>query len=262
MNPNKQVNNIYGYVRVSTLEQARNGSSIELQKDMITEFVKDKYNREVTEFFADEGVSGTIPILDRPESRRLTDVMDEHDVIVTTRLDRFSRSSKNLLNIMPVLEDTKVTLFFCEQFGDIPIVYPKTKEDKGLGARFDMNEITNKIMVMVLSATAEIEHGTIMDRLGDGKVDWAEKGYSIGGNGRPFGYEKVEERFGATKIRTKLVPIPKEQEVIEFMKRARKRGLGYKKISAQVESRFPDFPDFPYHKVKRVLTRKFQAKAS
>ena len=117
-------------------------------------------------------------------------------------------------------------------------------------------------MVMVLSATAEIEHGTIMDRLGDGKVDWAEKGYSIGGNGRPFGYEKVEERFGATKIRTKLVPIPKEQEVIEFMKRARKRGLGYKKISAQVESRFPDFPDFPYHKVKRVLTRKFQAKAS
>ena len=163
MIPNKQVNNIYGYVRVSTLEQARNGSSIELQKDMITEFVKDKYNREVTEFFADEGVSGTIPILDRPESRRLTDVMDEHDVIVTTRLDRFSRSSKNLLNIMPVLEDTKVTLFFCEQFGDIPIVYPKTKEDKGLGARFDMNEITNKIMVMVLSATAEIEHGTIMD---------------------------------------------------------------------------------------------------
>ena len=118
MIPNKQVNNIYGYVRVSTLEQARNGSSIELQKDMITEFVKDKYNREVTEFFADEGVSGTIPILDRPESRRLTDVMDEHDVIVTTRLDRFSRSSKNLLNIMPVLEDTKVTLFFCEQFGD------------------------------------------------------------------------------------------------------------------------------------------------
>ena len=53
MIPNKQVNNIYGYVRVSTLEQARNGSSIELQKDMITEFVKDKYNREVTEFFAD-----------------------------------------------------------------------------------------------------------------------------------------------------------------------------------------------------------------
>ena len=70
MIPNKQVNNIYGYVRVSTLEQARNGSSIELQKDMITEFVKDKYNREVTEFFADEGVSGTIPILDRPESIR------------------------------------------------------------------------------------------------------------------------------------------------------------------------------------------------
>ena len=36
--PNKQINNIYGYVRVSTTEQAINGISIDTQKDLINEF--------------------------------------------------------------------------------------------------------------------------------------------------------------------------------------------------------------------------------
>ena len=38
--PNKQINNIYGYVRVSTTEQAMNGISLDTQKDLINEFVK------------------------------------------------------------------------------------------------------------------------------------------------------------------------------------------------------------------------------
>ena len=74
--PNKQINNIYGYVRVSTTEQAMNGISLDTQKDLINEFVKNKFNREVDHFFVDAGVSGTIPIIDREASRELTDSMD------------------------------------------------------------------------------------------------------------------------------------------------------------------------------------------
>ena len=46
-NPLKQVNNIYGYVRVSTDEQVKSGISLETQKQQITDFVREKYNREV-----------------------------------------------------------------------------------------------------------------------------------------------------------------------------------------------------------------------
>jgi DNA invertase Pin-like site-specific DNA recombinase len=71
-NPLKQVNNIYGYVRVSTDEQVKSGISLETQKQQITDFVREKYNREVDQFFADEGVSGTHAVLDRPASRVMT----------------------------------------------------------------------------------------------------------------------------------------------------------------------------------------------
>jgi len=36
------------------------------------------------------------------------------------------------------------------------------------------------------------------------------------------------------------------------------RGKGAKAISKQIESSFPDFPKFPYHKVQKILNRKFQ----
>ena len=37
----KHINNIYGYVRVSTEEQAVNGISLETQKEKINKFVKE-----------------------------------------------------------------------------------------------------------------------------------------------------------------------------------------------------------------------------
>lgn len=84
--PLKQINNIYGYVRVSTKEQVRSGVSIDVQQQQISEFVKEKYNREVTDFFVDDGVSGTMPILERGGSRGLTDVIDQNDIVICTRL--------------------------------------------------------------------------------------------------------------------------------------------------------------------------------
>lgn len=253
--PIKQVNNIYGYVRVSTKEQVRSGVSLEQQKDLINEFVKNKYNRPVDDFFIDDGVSGTVPILERPASRDLTDNIDRCDVVVSTRLDRLSRSSNDLLNIIPVLEEIGITLFFCEQFGDVPIVYPKAENKKGLRAGFDMNEMANKIMLMVLSAVAEIEHATIKSRFGDGKVDWASRGYSIGGSA-PYGYEKVAEKHG-NKTRTRLVEVPEEQAVLKTIYRLRGRGLGPKRIANQVNS-LHEGAEFSYSKVRRILDRKFQ----
>jgi DNA invertase Pin-like site-specific DNA recombinase len=80
--PRKQVNNIYGYIRVSSEQQARDGSSLEEQKRSIEEFVANKYGgRKVDQFFTDAGISGMKPLLERPGSRELTDTMDANDVI-------------------------------------------------------------------------------------------------------------------------------------------------------------------------------------
>ena len=252
--PIKQIRNIYGYVRVSTQEQVRSGVSLRQQQDAITTFVQDKYNREVDEFFIDDGVSGTRPILERPGSKGLTDAIDEYDVVICTRLDRLSRTANDLLNTIPHLEEAGVTLFFCEQFGDVPICYPKAKDDKGLRNRFDMNDMANKIMLMVLSAVAEIERATVKDRLAEGKLDWAGRGYFIGGTA-PYGFDIVAEQHG-NKTRKKLVPNEEEMDILEIIHGLYSRGKRAKAISKELQS-FHGVT-MPYHKVNKILNRQIQ----
>jgi DNA invertase Pin-like site-specific DNA recombinase len=210
---------IYGYCRVSTKEQSKSGVSIETQQSLISEFVKNKYNRPVDKWFIDD----------------------------------------DLLSMIPVLQETNITLFFCEQFGDMPIVYPKFADEKGLKSRFDMSDMANKIMLMVLSAVAEIEHANIKDRFGEGKVDWAARGFFIGGS-VPFGYIAEPVKIG-NKTRKRLVEHPEEQKVLKSIHRLRARGLAPNSIAKQINSLYKG-QNMYGTKVRRILDRKYQGLSS
>ena len=211
--PRKQINNIYGYVRVSTVQQAKDGSSLEDQQKKIEEFVQAKFNRPVDKFFIDAGVSGAKPLTERPASRELTDVMDKNDIIVATKLDRFARSVKEMLTTIPILEETGITLYFCELFGDMPVVMPKNPEEVGLKKKFNMARQMSEMVISMMASFAEMEKEMILERTSNGKMAWAEKGYSIGGDA-PFGFTKQYEEVGSRR-HTKLVPHPEEQEVLK-----------------------------------------------
>jgi site-specific DNA recombinase len=255
--PRKQVNNIYGYIRVSSEQQVKDGSSLDEQKKSIEEFVANKYGgRKVDRFFTDAGISGMKPLLERPGSRELTDTMDANDVIVATKLDRIARSPLEMINMIPTLEDTGITLYFCDMFGDIPLVLPKEKEKTGLEAKMDLTRMANNQLVTMLAWFAGMEKEMIMSRLNGGKLVYAERGYSIGGK-TPFGYKKEYDQSGSRR-RTKLVPIPEEQEVLKHIYALRAKGLGARKIAKQIQSSHPGYEDFTFHKVQRILKRKFQ----
>jgi site-specific DNA recombinase len=255
--PRKQVNNIYGYIRVSSEQQVKDGSSLDEQKKSIEEFVANKYGgRKVDRFFTDAGISGMKPLLERPGSRELTDTMDANDVIVATKIDRIARSPLEMINMIPTLEDTGITLYFCDMFGDIPLVLPKEKEKTGLEAKMDLTRMANNQLVTMLAWFAGMEKEMIMSRLNGGKLVYAERGYSIGGK-TPFGYKKEYDQSGSRR-RTKLVPIPKEQEVLKHIYALRAKGLGARKIAKQIQSSHPGYEDFTFHKVQRILKRKFQ----
>ena len=263
-NPKKQIRNIYGYCRVSTIEQSENGISIDTQKELISEFVKEKFNKEVNGWFADSGVSGTVPILERAQCRAMTDVMDEYDIIVATRMDRLSRSCKDLMATIPHFEECGVTFYLCEQFGDMPIVYPKEIAAKGLNSKYDMNALVNQIMLMVLSAVAEMEFENTKKKFAEGKISWAQRGYSIGGSA-PFGYCFEEEKLkhgNRMKTRKKLVEVPEEQAVIKTIHQCKKRGLGVRRIAKQVANTHAGFENFSPNKVDKILNRKFQGLGS
>jgi len=267
--PIKRINRIYGYVRVSTGEQAAHGISLETQQQEISEFVRHKYNCEVDEFFVDDGYSGKIPAIvggeanpERPGMASLLNALEEYDVVITTRLDRLSRSTNDLLTMIPFFQEIQMTLFFSEQFGDVPIVYPKPKGETGLKARFDMGDITNKIMLTVLGAVAEIEHATIKDRFGSGKLDWAERGYAIGGSA-PFGFMKEVEMHGKSKRRHKLVPHPENYEVLQRILKMhrRKNGKSLQKIADEINALYPN-QNMYKEKIKRIVNRKYQGLAA
>lgn len=73
---------IYGYARVSTKGQARNGNSLEAQQDALKENGAEK-------IFAD---SFTGTKIKRPELDKLLALLQSGDILMVTKLDRIARS--------------------------------------------------------------------------------------------------------------------------------------------------------------------------
>lgn len=97
------IKNVAIYCRVSTEEQKKYGISIEDQKDSLTRYCKEnKY--KIYDYYMDEGVSaGTIS--KRKEFLRMINDLDNIDLILFTRLDRFSRNVRDANNMLITLDE-------------------------------------------------------------------------------------------------------------------------------------------------------------
>src|SRR5215203_3675097 len=75
-------------LRVSSEEQ-RERETIEIQREFLQEYCR-LYGLEVAQVYADDGVSGTIPLHERPEGRRLLEDAKEgkFSTLLIYRLDR------------------------------------------------------------------------------------------------------------------------------------------------------------------------------
>ena len=80
----------YGYARVSTEEQAKEGISLEAQQAKIKVFAT-LHDLDILEIITDEGVSGKD--LERPGLRKLLELVQnrEGEAVIVYKLDRLSR---------------------------------------------------------------------------------------------------------------------------------------------------------------------------
>lgn len=177
---------VYGYCRVSTAEQANGGLSLDTQRQQITGYAMMK-GWAVAEFFIEAGVSGSVPLADRPEGRRLLSTLQAGDVVITAKLDRAFRSAADALGTLEQLKDDKVALHMIDLGGDVT----------GNGI--------SKLVFTILSAVAENERDRIRERVRDVKRHRASQRLYNGGK-RPFGYDIVEGR---------LVPNANEQAALK-----------------------------------------------
>src|SRR5260370_29929030 len=107
---------VFGYCRVSTAEQANGGLSLEAQQQQITGYAMMK-GWTVAAFFVEGGISGSVPLADRPEGQRLLAALQPGDVLVTARLDPPFRSASHALGTLERLKEDKVALPIIELRG-------------------------------------------------------------------------------------------------------------------------------------------------
>jgi putative DNA-invertase from lambdoid prophage Rac len=210
---------VFGYIRVSTSEQATNGDSLDTQKRQVAGYAMIK-GWDITGFFVEVGISGSIALAERPEGAKLLKVIRKGDIVITAKLDRMFRSASDALGTLEALKEQSVALHMIDLGGDVC----------GNGI--------SKLVFTILSAVAENERDRIRERIRDVKRHLASQGI-YGGGKRPFGYDIVGDR---------LVPNSLEQDKIATMKMLREQdGSSYRAIGEVVH--------LPPMTVKRILDR-------
>jgi putative DNA-invertase from lambdoid prophage Rac len=215
---------IFAYLRVSTAEQAGNGDSLATQRQQVTGYAMMRGWPE-PECFTDAGVSGSVPLAERPEGKRLLQAVEKGDVIITAKLDRAFRSAADALGTLEEMKDQGVGLHMIDLGGDVC----------GNGI--------SKLVFTILSAVAENERDRIRERIREVKCHLASQGV-YGGGKRPFGFDVVNER---------LVPNSNEQTAIARMKALRAKGKPLREISKAIASEFR--VEMPATSIKRILDR-------
>lgn len=216
---------VFGYVRVSTAEQASSGMSLEAQQNQVRGYAMIK-GWEISDIFIEAGVSGSTPFAERPEGQRLLATVKSGDAIVTPKLDRAFRSASDALGTLEELKADGVALHMIDLGGDVC----------GNGI--------SKLVFTILSAVAENERERIRERIRDVKRDAAARGMYNGG--------KVP--FGWTLLGRRLIKNEDEQRVISTMLGMKERGVGLREISRAVGKEATT--------VKRILDRDAQMRVT
>ena len=173
------------YFRVSTDEQ-KERASIETQREFAAQYCK---VQEITVIasYSDDGISGTIPVAERPGGfRLLSDARaKKFDTILVYKLDRLARSTLEILKAVETLGQWGVSI-------------------KSMTEPFETDSSVGKFLVSMLASVAQLERDAIRDRSGAGMERLARHGRWLGG--RPsFGYQVVDGKLAIHPEQAEIV---------------------------------------------------------
>jgi site-specific DNA recombinase len=212
------------YIRVSREEQAK-GYSPEGQKSTLDGWLTDNPNWKWVKTYKDE-TSGK-DIKGRPRFQEMiTDAENQlFDGICTYDNDRFSRSTKDVLNIMDELLTYGVKLH----------IYTLR--------HIDIYSDQGRFILTNFAAFSEFFRGQLASKI---RVGVKQKMKNEWFGQAPYGYTIVSDVVGNRKKNTRLVENPEEQEVLTIMRQLRDECKSYNEIAKYLDE----------HKIKTRYTRK------
>src|ERR1700677_2248069 len=115
--PNEPTNQAVGYIRVSTLDQSRNGVSLEAQEERLRAYCT-AAGLHLVALIREDGVSASIPLADRPQGAELLAAMKNGVAhVVTLKLDRLFRDAEDALRQTRAWDKAGVALHLVDMGG-------------------------------------------------------------------------------------------------------------------------------------------------
>jgi DNA invertase Pin-like site-specific DNA recombinase len=200
---------VFGYCRVSTVQQVNEGESLDVQQRQIEGYAK-MNGWTVERFFVERGVSGSRPLSEREQGGTMIRDLRPGDTVITPKLDRMFRSALDALDVMGTMKQGGIALHMIDLGGDTT----------GNGV--------SKLIFTILAAVAEAERDRTRERIAEVKADQRKRGRFLGGDA-PFGW-----RIGEGK---QLVPVPEQQKAITRMRKLRAEGKSLMAIASDLTER-------------------------
>lgn len=194
------------YIRVSTEEQAIEGYSISGQRERLKAFCVAQ-SWETIKFYVDEGISGRST--ERPALKKMMKDIEDGliDVLLVYRLDRLTRSVRDLHDILDFLEKHNC------QFRSATEVY-------------DTSTAMGRMFITIVAAIAEWESANLGERVRLGQIEKARQGeWSAPA---PYGFRKNDQK--------RMEVNPDEIEAVKLMVRKVKEGYSFRQLSLYMQN--------------------------
>src|SRR5271167_532863 len=197
-----------GYVRVSTDRQAEQGVSLEAQEAKIRAMATVR-SAELLDVIVDGGESAKS--LNRPGLQRLLELINagEVDTVIVAKLDRLTRSVKDLCGLLELFEKRKVALI-------------------SVAESLDTGSAAGRLVITIMGAVSQWEREAIGERTRDALRHKRSQGQRVGNIA--FGFQLAPDG-------EHLEQNPTEQAALEEIRKLRGEGHSMRRIAAALNHR-------------------------
>ena len=142
----------FAYGRVSTTEQTTENQRREIEAA----------GYQVDYWFADEGVSGKVSAMQRPQFAKMLAQIRDGETLVVTKLDRLGRDAQDVGATIKMLAARRIEVIVLQ-----------------LG-KLDLTSAAGKLMLTMLAAVAEMERDLLVERTQAGLARVKAEGKTLG----------------------------------------------------------------------------------